>query len=48
VVLGASDKAVVAELVLHFSEQDSAGVHIRLGEDAKKCQIDLPFFCCKK
>lgn len=31
VVLRAPDKAVVAELVLHFSEQYSAGIHVRLG-----------------
>jgi hypothetical protein len=34
VVLGALDEAVVAELVLHFSEQDAAGVHVGLRQDA--------------
>lgn len=47
-VLGASDKTVVAELVLHFSEQDSARVHIRLRQDAGKCKLDVFYFYCKE
>lgn len=48
VVFGASDKAVVAELVLHFSEQNSAGVHIRLRQNAGKCQMVFFFFIVVK
>ena len=35
VILRAPHIAVVAKFVLHFSEKDASGVHVRLRQDAK-------------